>query len=294
MAESAADRVRARDRDSAKLGRFVDTRGILDLLGISVRLGDRVVALIESALAIDRLGELCISAGVTQSNYRVGGQIRHLFARAGIEYEVREAAGSRPVGMEGPLIFYCNHPFGIADALVALEYALDRRPDTKVLANKVLSTFDINDNHIIWVDLDTDRVRDASNRRAMREALRHLRGGGALLMFPAGECSHLHIRQARITDPEWSLHLFRFIVASKASAVPVYFEGSNSWRFHALGLLHPLLRTLMLVREFLGLKGQRIRAIVGPEFRSAQLAPLGSPEAATAHLRQVVYALADP
>jgi putative hemolysin len=276
------------------LGSFVDIRRILRDLGVPLELGERSVAWIERTLAIDRLDEVCTGAGVTRANGGVPRQIRAVFVRAGIDYEVREAAGSGLARPAGPLIFYCNHPFGIADALVALEYALDRRPDTKVLANSMLSAFDVNDEHIIWVDLDADHVRDAVNQRGLRRALKHLRNGGALLIFPAGECSHLYLRRARITDPEWSQHLSRLIAASGAMAVPVYFEGRNSWRFHALGLLHPLLRTLMLVREFIGLKGHRIRATVGPAIEGAQLAACGSAEAATAYLRRAVYALADP
>ncbi len=275
------------------MGCFVDTRSILDLLGVRLRPSESGVAWIERTIAFDQLEKLCIAAGIARANCSVPRQIRDLFARAGIEYEISEAADQRYDRTDGPLIFYCNHPFGIADALIALEYALDRRPDTKVLANNILSTFDINDEHIIWVDLGADRARKGANRHGLREALKHLRGGGALLIFPAGECSHLHVRQARITDPAWSQHLSRFIAASSATAVPVYFAGSNSWRFHALGLLHPLLRTLMLVREFLGLKGHRIRATVGPGIRSTQLAAIGSLEAATVHLRRSVYALAD-
>jgi putative hemolysin len=275
------------------MGCFVDTRRILDSLGVRLRPSESGIAWIERTIAFDQLEKLCIAAGITRANCSVPRQIRDLFARAGIEYEISETADQRYDRMDGPLIFYCNHPFGIADALIALEYALDRRPDTKVLANNMLSTFDINDEHIIWVDLEADRARSGANRRGLREALKHLRGGGALLIFPAGECSHLHVRQARITDPAWGQHLSRFIAASSATAIPVYFAGSNSWRFHALGLLHPLLRTLMLVREFLGLKGHRIHATVGPGIRSTQLAAIGSLEAATVHLRRSVYALAD-
>ena len=275
------------------MGRFVDTRNILELLGVRLRPSERGVAWIERAIGFDRLEKLCVATGITRSNRNVARQIRDLFAAAGVEHEIMHATAQRDDWADGPLIFYCNHPFGIADALAALEYALDRRPDTKVLANNMLSTFDINDEHIIWVDLEADRARNGANRRGMREALRHVRGGGALLIFPAGECSHFHVRQARITDPAWSQHLSRFIAASGATAVPIYFAGSNSWRFHAVGLLHPLLRTLMLVREFLRLRGQRIRATVGPGILSAQLAAIGNLEAATVHLRRSVYALAD-
>ena len=40
---------------------------------------------------------------------------------------------------EGPLIVACNHPHGGADGLVALHLLLRARPDTRVMANHLLS-----------------------------------------------------------------------------------------------------------------------------------------------------------
>ncbi len=272
---------------------FVDTTRILRELGIGGRaLNQRSLARIERFLAIDRLEAICLGAGVTRARTDVVLQIHDVFARAGIEYSVRQAAGAIPVASSGALIFYCNHPYGIADALIALEYALAKRPDTKVLANNMLGAFDVNADRIIWIDPSAHPSNNAANRQALREAMKHLRGGGALLMFPSGVCSHLHLLQVRITDPPWSTHLARLIAVAKAASVPIYFEGSNSWRFHALGLIHPFLRTLMLVREFVGLRGRCVRAVIGSSVPCAELPHVDGAEAVTRLLRDAVYALA--
>ena len=199
-------------------------------------------------------------------------------------------AATRRFPATRPLIFYCNHPFGIADALIALELALARRPDTKVLANRTLGAFDLNTAHIIWVDPFEGAAGGTVNQRGMREALRHLRDGGSLLMFPAGVCSHLRLRDGRITDPPWSQHLSRFIASTGACAVPVHFAGHNSWTFQLAGLVHPVLRTILLLREFVGLRGQRIEVRVGPAIPEAQLAHMAVDDR-TRHLRNVLYGL---
>src|SRR5206468_11830055 len=105
--------------------------------------------------------------------------------------------------------------------------------------------------------------RSSANRRGLRETLRHLDGGGSLLMFPAGACSHLQLRNARISDPPWSTHLARLIAKTGAAVVPIYFEGRNSWTFQIAGVVHPALRTVLLLREFLGLSGRALRVVEG-------------------------------
>ena len=278
------------------MGRFVDTAEVLRNFGLRTPPPKRILDGIERVSGVLRLEELCGRAGVTRANADVAGQIRDVLRAAGIGYRIDAAGGSGIAGRfpaGGPLIFYCNHPYGIADALIALELALDRRPDTKVLANTTLRAFDINDGCIIWVDPFTGTARSSVNRHGLREALQHLRAGGALLMFPAGVCSHLQPSLGRITDPAWSRHLSRFIASTGASVVPVYFRGHNSWTFQLLGLVHPLLRTLMLLREFLGLAGHRIDVRVGPVVPGGQLAHDSDADGQTRHLRSLVYALAD-
>src|SRR5664279_3821731 len=132
-------------------------------LGLAWQPGERVVAGLEAALGVRRLEEICIGCGVTQSNTDVPAQIRDVLARAGIEYAVHDVGDPAMSRHHGPQIFYCNHPFGIADALIALELALARRPDTKVLANKTLSAFDLNTDCIIWVDPFMGRAGNRTN-----------------------------------------------------------------------------------------------------------------------------------
>lgn len=273
--------------------RFINTPVILRELGLSFRLPDRSLAIAEQILGIRALEAICVDAGVTRANADVPTQIRDVFARADIAYDVSDSEDFAAAQSGGPLIFYGNHPFGIADALIGLDLALARRPDTKVLANKVLDAFDINTDHIIWIDPFTGPASNAVNQRGLREALKHLRGGGALLMFPAGECSHLVVRKMRVDDPPWSQHLPRFVSGAKAASVPIRFDGRNSLHFQVLGLIHPMLRTLLLLREFVELRGKRIRVRVGRVHPYEARDGSSDVHAQTLRLRERVYALAN-
>jgi putative hemolysin len=271
------------------MSKFIDTREILATIGVRRALPPSMLRAIERATGIARLSTLCTSVGVTRSNADVPSQIRAVMAAAGIRYTV-SGPGLRLVPRSGAVIFYANHPFGIADALIGLEVALAARADTKVLANSALSALDINRDRLIWINPFDGHSRSDANRRGLRRALQHLRDGGALLMFPAGACAHLQPRAAGITDPPWSQHLVRFAVATEASPVPLHFAGHNSWFFQIAGLAHPMVRTLLLLREFMALEGRHIDVRAGSPLVVGAAAGR-SAEEETQRLRAVVYDL---
>jgi putative hemolysin len=76
--------------------------------------------------------------------------------------------------------------------------------------------------------------------------------------------------------------------------VPLYFEGRNSWRFQLLGLIHPVFRTLLLLREFVGLRGRRIRVRMGAPVPAAETAVGETAVERMRRLRERVYALRAP
>ena len=275
------------------MGRIVDTRRILRTLGLASP-SAAVVRCLERVLGVAQFEHLCARAGVGSSNADVRKQIADVFAAAGIRWEVDDGASSSDGTRSGPLIFYSNHPYGFADALIALTLALERRPDTKVLANSALAAFDFHGAQTIWVDLGSGAQRLATNRKSLRHALRHLQSGGALLIFPSQVCAHLALPRCVVTDPPWSPHLAALIERTDATCVPLYFAGRNSWRFQLLGLIHPMFRTLLLLREFVGLEGRSIRVRIGPPVRAAELRSATDTTARMRALRARVYDLASP
>lgn len=80
----------------------------------------------------------------------------------------------------GPTLFLSNHP-GMTDALCL--FAALRRSDLMIIALRrpFLQSLPNISEHLIYIDEDP-----ASRIGAIRQAASHLRGGGALLTFPAG------------------------------------------------------------------------------------------------------------
>ena len=52
-----------------------------------------------------------------------------------------------------------------------------------------------------------------------------------------------------VEEPAWTNHLGSLVRRTQATVLPVFFPGSNSALFHAAGLVHPRLRTGLLLRE---------------------------------------------
>ena len=173
------------------------------------------------------------------------------------------------VPREGPLIVACNHPHGGADGLVALDLLLRARPDARVLANHLL-------RHVTgirpWlIEVNPFGNAAAQNLSGMRNALRHLRAGGCLLIFPAGEVASLRPLEMTVRDNRWTSHLVRLARAADAAVLPLHIEGRNRAVFHLAGMVHPRLRTALLVREMLALRGRTLRLRSGKPVGAGKL-----------------------
>jgi hypothetical protein len=126
----------------------------------------------------------------------------HLFAKLGWEFDQRVCEDgfrgasawvlshfgqeisldqNRAIPAHGPLLIAANHP-GTVDAL-AIATQLPR-DDLKVVADPIpfLAALPHTAQHMIF----TDRKDASARMTTIRKALRHLKAGGALLIFPSG------------------------------------------------------------------------------------------------------------
>ena len=165
------------------------------------------------------------------------------------------------------------------------------RPDAKIMGNYVLAKFDGIRGSIIAVDPFEQESSAKSNLSGIREAIKHLRSGACLGVFPSGEVSHFQFKDRAVVDPKWSTHVVSLAQKSGATILPVYFKGRNSLFFQILGSLHPSLRTLMLGRELCRMQGRSVRIHVGNPIPVERLERFENKSAATEYLRLETYAL---
>lgn len=193
----------------------------------------------------------------------------------------------------GSAVITANHPYGGLDGLTAIATIGRRRHDLRILANPELAQLDGLGPLMIPVDPFGGAQATRANVAGMRKALRWLEGGGALLIFPAGEVSHLDLRTWSVSDPPWSTTAARLIRLSGAPVVPMHFAGSNSALFQLAGVIHPRLRTLLLPHELGNKLGARVQVRLGEPLAPAKLKTIETDEQLAAHLRLKTYLLSD-
>lgn len=190
----------------------------------------------------------------------------------------------------GPAVIVANHPYGAAEAILLMDLLRSLRPDVKVLANGLLCHMPCAAPDIIPVDVEETRASARRNAHAAKTALAWLKQGGLLLIFPSGTVSHLHLRSLTVTDPAWNPGACALALKAAAPVIPIHIAGRNRWSFHLAGLLHPRLRTLLLIREMTSHLHRPISARIGQPVPPSRLRRFPSPQAATEFIRIQCYA----
>ena len=178
-----------------------------------------------------------------------------------IAYQV-EGLSPQAVPRTGPLVIVANHPFGLMDPIVVAHLVSQHRPDLRIMANSLITRLPELQSHTLAVNPFQGPQAAQQNIAPMKAALRHLKSGGALLVFPAGEVSHYQPGKG-LVEGKWSANIAALIRRTQSAVLPIHVSGRNSAIFQASGMVHKLLRTGMLVREFLRQKESLVQVHVG-------------------------------
>jgi len=104
----------------------------------------------------------------------------------GVTFETSDIDLAR-IPKSGPAIVTANHPFGILEGAILASLLRRIRPDVRFLANGILNAIPEVRDLLIPVDPISGRSAVEANGRGLRASLQHLRSGGMLVVFPAGE-----------------------------------------------------------------------------------------------------------
>ncbi|MBX3356099.1 MAG: lysophospholipid acyltransferase family protein [Phycisphaeraceae bacterium] len=176
----------------------------------------------------------------------------------------------------GPLVIVSNHPYGGVDPQILATTLLAVRPDVRFVANRYLATLPFVGSMSFFVDVFGGKEATAFNAAAMHEATRWVSSGGCLCLFPAGEVAHLKWGRWGVQESPWNASAVRLARWANASILPIFVDGRNSTLFQVLGLLHPVLRTMRLPREYFRMMGRGVRVRVGSVLSPAQQARFGN------------------
>jgi putative hemolysin len=195
------------------------------------------------------------------------GQSSHVFGRMLelIDVQLRVDGAWPPGDMpEGPVVIVANHPFGIGDGIAVLALAEQLGRPFKVMIHNDLLKVPEMAPYALPVSFEETKEALALNMKTRHEAVRLLKEGTTVIVFPAGGVATAKKVFGRAEDLPWKMFPARLIQAAQASVIPVYFEGQNGRLFHLASKVSLTLRLSLLIREFRRLSGSTISARIGP------------------------------
>ena len=240
---------------------------------------------LERLLSLDTLNAYYAEHCWKVDNYRNQEQVFQLCLDIlNVRVEINPA-DLKKIPTKGPLVVVSNHPFGGLEGVVLGAILLQVRPDLKILGNYLLKRIAGIRDSIIAVDPFQNKTATRANLRGLKETLRWVQSGGVLQVFPAGEVASLNLAKRKVVDSPWSPHVAAIIRRTQASVLPVYFPGKNGLLFQLLGLVHPMLRTVMLPRELVNKQHSKVNACIGRAIHWRKLQRFESDEALIDYLR---------
>ena len=244
-------------------------------------------AVIEKVLGLDRLAQIYDRrpAGCTAHEF-----LQYTLEALGVSLDLVNASNLEEIPRTGPVLIVANHPLGGLEGVAIAKVIADIRPDLKVLTNELLRRIPELADIFIGVDvLSSDAA--AGNVSSIKQVHKHLKHGGAVLIFPAGMVSAYERGHRRIQDRAWNRLAGQLLKRYQATCLPVHVGGTNSRLFYAAGMIHPRLRTALLPRQLANKQGFKLELRFGRPILAAELRLLQSPRAITDYLRVSTDAL---
>ncbi|MBR0555680.1 lysophospholipid acyltransferase family protein [Ciceribacter sp. L1K23] len=193
---------------------------------------------------------------------------------------------------DGPVVIVANHPFGIGDGIAVLAMAEELGRPFRVLINNELLKVPEMAPYSLPVSFEETKEALAINMQTRHEAVRLLKEGVTVVVFPAGGVATAKKGFGRAEDLPWKMFPAKLIQSARASVIPVYFEGQNGRLFHIASKLSLTLRLSLLVREFRRLSGSAITARAGRVITWTELSLIADRKDLLSTLYQSVFSMA--
>ena len=131
-----------------------------------------------------------------------------------------------------PLVIVANHPFGIGDGIAVLSMAEQLGRPFRVMINADLLKIDEMKPYSLPIDFQETKEALKNNLAVRQEALKLLKEGVTIVIFPAGGVATAPKGFGKAQDLPWKMFPARLVQEAKASVIPVHFSGQNGRLFH--------------------------------------------------------------
>lgn len=193
----------------------------------------------------------------------------------------------------GPLIVIANHPYGVLDGLAICNIVEQARSDFLILTHSALLRAPEARPFLLPVDFSGTKAASQVNLNSRKSAHAHLANGGCIVVFPAGAVSTSPDRLGKMPAIDWPWQPFtaQLIQRSRATVLPIFFDGQNSRMFQIASHISSTIRLSLIFKEVYDRIGSRIHAAIGHPINTEILSQLGDRKALLEALRYITYNL---
>ncbi len=172
----------------------------------------------------------------------------------------------------GPVVIVANHPHGMVDGMVMADLIGRVRTDYRILTRAFLTDIDEDaSNFLIPVPFPHEENAQAKMVEMRRQAMSHLKAGGAIAVFPSGVVASSNSLFGPMVEDEWNLFTAKMIRTSGARVVPLFFPGANSRWYQMANQISPTLRQSLLIHEIVNVCGKPQKPVVGTPFDETEV-----------------------
>lgn len=198
-----------------------------------------------------------------------------------------------PVNLpDEPVVIIANHPFGIGDGIAVLALAEQLGRPFRVIINNELLKVPEMAPYSLPVSFEETKEALALNMATRHEAVKLLKEGVTVIVFPAGGVATATKGFGKAQDLPWKMFPAKLIQSAKANVIPIYFEGQNGRLFHLASKISMTLRVSLLIREFRRLSGSTISSRIGETIHWDELSQIPDRKDMLARLYNSVFSMA--
>ena len=208
--------------------------------------------------------------------------------RLNISYDARREPGAE-IPKTGPVLVIANHPFGVIDGLVLCAMMSEIRQDYKIITHQVLRQAPAVMDKILPIDFAETETALATNLETRREAHKHLKNDGAVIIFPAGGISLAPNLIGPAFDSEWKTFAAKLAQTKDTTIVPFFFDGRNSVVYQAARRVSVTLGYSLMFREICKQMNRQVKVTVRTPINSKELDAFSNRNDITDFLRRRTY-----
>lgn len=171
----------------------------------------------------------------------------------------------------GGLIVVANHPHGMVDGMVMAELVGRKREDFLILTRSLISGVKEISQFMLPVPFPHEENAFKDSIKMRQTAMAHLKNGGVIILFPAGQVASSDSLFGPAIEGEWNPFTAKMIQRSGATVLPIYFPGQNSRLYLMADRVSATLRQGLLLHEVVHSLNKPQKPVVGKTLTGADL-----------------------